>query len=92
MTVTIGNLSFDHSMYDARGDVLYLHRGATQAATDSEGTPEGHVVRFGAGGEVIGITLVTAKRILERDGKIDITVPQHLEPAASSVTSALVAA
>jgi hypothetical protein len=45
MNVTIGNLTFDHSTYDADGDVLYLHIGERQAAADSEQTPEGHVLR-----------------------------------------------
>ena len=71
MTVTIGSLTFDHASYDARGDVLYLHVGDPQEAAGSEETPEGHVLRFDADGEVIGLTIINAKWLLERDHAID---------------------
>jgi hypothetical protein len=50
--VTIGSLIFEHASYDDRGDVLYLHVGARLPAVVSEETPEGHVLRFNAQGEV----------------------------------------
>jgi uncharacterized protein YuzE len=73
MNVTIGNLTFDQASYDADGDVLYLHVGERQAAVDSEQTPEGHVLRFGADGQVIGLTIVNARWLLERDGELVTT-------------------
>jgi hypothetical protein len=39
MTVTIGSLTFDHTSYDSRGDVLYLHVGDRQPAATSDETP-----------------------------------------------------
>lgn len=84
MTVQIGPLTFDHATYDQQGDVLYLHIGEPDAATDSEQTPEGHVLRFDAGGAIIGLTIINAKWLLERDGELIVTLPEqiHVDPAA----------
>ncbi len=84
MTVTIGHLTFDNATYDEQGDVLYLHVGEPQAAADSEETPEGHVLRFDATGKIIGLTIINAKWLLDRDGEIAVTVPEqvHVESAA----------
>lgn len=41
MTVRIGTHEFDHVSYDAKGDVLYLHRGDPRPAAETFGTPEG---------------------------------------------------
>jgi uncharacterized protein YuzE len=92
MTVTIGSLTFDHASYDARGDVLYLHLGDPQEAAGSEETPEGHVLRFDAGGEVIGLTIINAKWLLERDHAINVTVPEHVAVAPDALSEALAAA
>ena len=92
MSVTIDNLTFDHSSYDEHGDVLYLHRGEPQAATDSESTPEGHVVRFDASRRIVGLTIVNARWLLERDGKLQLTLPHHVEVSEATLSPALVAA
>lgn len=76
MVVTIDGLVFDHSNYDADGDVLYLNRGESRVAADGLLTSEGHGVRFGPDGEVIGVTLISVKRLLEQDGYLTITVPR----------------
>jgi len=89
MTVTIGNITFDHATYDERGDVLYLHVGERQAAADALGTPEGHAVRYNATGEVIGITIVNARWLLDRDGKITITIPERVDVSADALAPAL---
>lgn len=89
MSVTIDNVTFDHSHYDAQGDVLYLSRGGRQPAADSEGTPEGHVVRFDADQQIIGITLINARWLLEQQGKIEITLPHHVELSAAALTDEL---
>jgi uncharacterized protein YuzE len=88
MKITIGKMTFDHASYDARGDVLYLHAGEPQAAAESEETPEQHVVRFDQEGQVIGLTIINAKWLLDRDGAIAVTLPElqridaeELEPA-----------
>jgi uncharacterized protein YuzE len=89
MTITIGNLTFDHATYDERGDVLYLHVGERQEAADSLGTPEGHAVRYDGEGAVIGITIVNARWLLDRDGKITITIPERVDVTADALAPAL---
>jgi uncharacterized protein YuzE len=92
MTVTIGSLTFDRASYDARGDVLYLHLGDPQEAAGSEETPEGHVLRFDADGKVIGLTIINAKWLLERDHAINVTVPEHVAVGPDALAEALAAA
>jgi uncharacterized protein YuzE len=92
MIVHVGPYEFDHVSYDSDGDVLYLRRGEQRAAADTFGTPEGHAVRLDESGEVVGITIVNAKWLLERDGKIMITVPNLIETNADDLAAALAAA
>lgn len=92
MSVHVGPYEFDQVSYDAEGDVLYLRRGVQRSAIDTLGTPEGHAVRLDAKGEPIGITIVNAKWLLERDGKIDITVPRLIAPDPDELAQALAAA
>jgi uncharacterized protein YuzE len=92
MTVTIGPLTFDHASYDKQGDVLYLHIGQRQAAADSEQTPEGHVLRFDAAGKIIGLTIVNAKWLLERDGELVVTLPAQVHVAPAAIEAAFATA
>jgi uncharacterized protein YuzE len=91
MTVTIGHLTLDSASYDEQGDVLYLHVGERQAAADSEETPEGHVLRFDAAGRIIGLTIINAKRLLERDGELVVTLPEQVHIAPAALEAALAA-
>jgi uncharacterized protein YuzE len=92
MTVTIGSLTFDHASYDSLGDVLYLHVGDRQPAAVSEETPEGHVLRYNAQGEVIGLTIIDAKWLLQRDHVINVTVPEHVAVSPDTLAEVLAAA
>jgi uncharacterized protein YuzE len=92
MTITIGQLIFDHMTYDAAGDVLYLHVGEPQEATDADETPEGHVVRYGADDQVIGLTLTNVKWLLDRDGSIAVTVPHQVTVEPTMLAPAINAA
>src|ERR1700734_2375261 len=47
-------------------------------AADAVLTPEGHGVRYGPNGEVIGVTIINARWLLERDGHLTIRVPHGL--------------
>jgi uncharacterized protein YuzE len=91
MTVTIGSLTFDHATYDDRGDVLYLHIGERQAAADSEATPEGHVLRFNDRSEIIGLTIIDVKRLLQHDHAINITVPRQVVVSPDALSESLTA-
>ncbi len=84
-TIRIGHHEFDNVSYDADGDVLHLHQGKPVAAAETFGTPEGHAVKFDADGGVIGLTIVNAKWLAERDGRITITIPERIETSASDL-------
>lgn len=89
MTTTLGDTAFDHVDYDADADVLYLHAGEPSSAVDFDETPEGHGLRFDAGGRLVGVTVVGARRLLEDDGRLVVTVPAHLEIDPADLTSVL---
>lgn len=91
VNTTIGPLSFDHADYDAENDVLYLHVGEPQVG-EGEETPEGHVVRYAPGtSRVVGLTVLGARRILERDGHLSVTIPETVETTAENLARALAA-
>lgn len=89
MKVKIDDLVFDRANYDADGDVLYLARGESNAAADAALTPEGHGVRYNADGEVIGVTIINARWLLERDGHLTITLPHAVRVEAGELAAAL---
>jgi uncharacterized protein YuzE len=92
MIVHVGPYEFDQVSYDSDGDVLYLHRGERQEVAETFRTPEGHAVRMDENREVIGITIVNAKWLVERDGKITVTVPSLIETNADDLAAALATA
>jgi uncharacterized protein YuzE len=92
MNIHIGPLVFDHADYDAESDVLYLHVGAPQVA-EGEETPEGHVLRFAPGTQqIVGLTVINARRLLDRDGRLIVTVPERVEASEDELAPALRAA
>ncbi len=92
VNVHIGPLVFDHADYDRDGDVLYLHIGLPQEG-EGEETPEGHVLRFAPGTQrIVGLTVINAQHLLDRDGRLVITVPETVEASAAELAGALRAA
>jgi uncharacterized protein YuzE len=92
VSLRIGTLVFDHADYDQDGDVLYLHVGEPQAG-EGEETPEGHVVRFAPGSQqIVGLTIINARHVIERDGRLVVTVPETVEASADDMAPALEAA
>lgn len=89
MTVKIDDLLFDRVKYDAEGDVLYLGRGPSNRAANGAETPEGHGLRYDAEGQVIGVTLVNAKWLLNRDGYLKITMPHEIRVQPGELAAAL---
>ncbi len=77
MTVTIAGITFDRVVYDAEGDVLYLHVGEPSTAVQFDGTEEGHHVRYGPDGAIVGITLVSPRQLLEQEGELVLTLPEQ---------------
>jgi uncharacterized protein YuzE len=87
--ITIGSVAFDHADYDARNDVLYLHIGEPQEA-EGEETPEGHVLRCAPGSQrIVGLTVLGAQRILDRDGELRVTIPGSVTASADDLAPAL---
>lgn len=89
--ITIGPVTFDRADYDAEHDVLYLHVGEPQKG-EGEETPEGHVIRYAAGtSRIVGLTMLGPRRILERDGRLVVTIPEAIEATADDLAPALAA-
>jgi len=90
--VHIGPLVFDQADYDPDGDVLYLHVGSPREA-EGEETPEGHVLRFEPGPyRVVGLTVINARWLVDRDGRLVVTVPETVEASAAELAQALTTA
>ena len=95
--IRLGKHEFDDVLYDARADVLYLSKGRPVAATETIASPEGHAIRLDESRKIIGITVVNARWLAERDGQIIITIPtnapgaERLETPASQLAEALAA-
>jgi uncharacterized protein YuzE len=92
MTVTIGTTTFDNVDYDAEVDVLYLHVGDPATAVDFDESPEGHGLRFDAIGQLVGVTIVSARQLLDSGQPLVVTVPARLEVDAADLAGALTAA
>ncbi|MGH7749308.1 MAG: DUF2283 domain-containing protein, partial [Candidatus Dormibacteria bacterium] len=71
-------ITFDRVVYDATGDVLYLHIGDPSSAVDFDESPEGHALRYDADRQLVGLTIVNAKWLLDR-GPLAVTIPQRVQ-------------
>lgn len=89
LNIKINGLVFDRANYDADGDVLYLARGGSAEAADASLTPEGHGVRYTNDGQVMGVTIINARWLLDRDGHLTITLPQEAHVDARDLARAL---
>ena len=89
--IKIGRVVFDHVDYDAENDVLYLHVGKPREA-EGEETPEGHVLRFESGTQrIVGLTVLGAQAILDRDGELRLTIPESVKASADDLAPAFAA-
>jgi uncharacterized protein YuzE len=87
MTLTIANTRFDSVVYDEESDVLYLRVPEAEPEALTDATPEGHAISWDGAGRIIGLTIVNAKWLLERDGEVTLTerIPAAtLAPALSA--------
>ena len=78
MKVSFDGIAFDNCFYDRDVDVLYLHSGHSTTATAFDACPEGHHTRYDAAGNLVGITVLNARRLLQRDGVIVVTLPDRV--------------
>jgi uncharacterized protein YuzE len=77
VSVTINGIEFDNVSYYGDGDVLYLWAGQPRKPAYDDASPEGHYLQFGEDGGLIAVTIVNARSIFEREGKITITIPER---------------
>jgi uncharacterized protein YuzE len=92
MSIKFAGITFDRVSYDRDVDVLYLHVGDPGTAVDFDESPEGHHLRFDDQGKLVGITLLHPHSLLERDGRITITIPEHVEEVSPEALNAALAA
>jgi len=78
----------DNVFYDVDGDVLHLHVGEPRSAVSFDESTGGHHLRWEAHGQLVGITILNARRHFERDGKITVSLPD-LEVEASDLEGVL---
>lgn len=76
MSVKIGPYTFDGVTYDAEADVLYLSVGDSAKAVEWDETPDGHGISFDERGDLVGLTIVDARRLVEEsDGELVLELP-----------------
>jgi uncharacterized protein YuzE len=74
--------TFDRVRYDHDADVLYLAQGDPARAVDFDETPEGHAVSFDENGDLVGLTLIDIRRLLdEAQGELRLELPAKASPA-----------
>ncbi len=83
MSVQIGPYIFDRVRYDRDADVLYLATGDPAHAVDFDETPDGHAVSYDSSGELVGLTLIDVRRLLDqvKGGELQIELPAKASPA-----------
>jgi uncharacterized protein YuzE len=81
VSVVIDGIEFDNIDYYREGDVLYLWRGEPRRPASDDASPEGHYLQFGEDGDLIAVTIVNARWIFEREGKVPITLPDRVVEA-----------
>ena len=91
MSLTIGSVTFDRVSYDRDADVLYLSVGDPASAVDFDESAEGHALRYDGEGRLVGLTIVGASTLLQRDDEIVVTPPQ-LRVERGELAAALAAA
>jgi len=77
MSLTIGDIRFTFHDYDPRGDTLFLGVGppSPEDPANTADTAEHHFVEYDEAGNVRAIELMNPRWLLERDGKLPITLP-----------------
>jgi uncharacterized protein YuzE len=92
VNLRIGSVVFDHANYDAEHDILYMRVGEPEPG-EAEHTPEGHAVRYAIGtNRIVGLTIMGPRYILEREGRLTVTLPETVETrSAEDMADALAA-
>lgn len=72
----LGDVAIDHYSYYEEGDVLYLTAGPPRVAADTDESLEGDTLFFDESHRIIGVTIIGARELLEREGCLSITPPR----------------
>jgi hypothetical protein len=59
---------------------------------DFDESPEGHALRFDGAGNLVGVTIVGVKSLIEREDKITITLPEIVRVDSDTLAPAFVGA
>ena len=76
MPIAIAGIDFEFKDYDPRGDTLFLGvRGPSSCEpADTYDTAEGHFVELDDNGSLTAIEFMCPRRLLERDGRLTLTL------------------
>lgn len=88
---TIGGIAFDDVTYDREADVLYLWAGKPRRPAFDDASPEGHYLQFGKNGALIAVTIVNARWLDEKEGKIVVTLPDGSRLESANLGAVLAA-
>ncbi|MEA2231577.1 MAG: hypothetical protein QOD83_1393 [Solirubrobacteraceae bacterium] len=88
MSVRIRAWKLDDVAYNRDADVLYLSIGPPRPGTGEE-TPESHIVRYDDAGELIGITIVGARLLVDAGEPLYVTVSQRSKVSMQELAPAL---
>jgi uncharacterized protein YuzE len=75
---TITTIDFDTAHYDRDADVLYLSVGDPDRAVDFDETPDGHALRYDAKSDLVGITIVGARKLVDEHRDLHVQAPVTL--------------
>ena len=69
-------------------------RVGTLVLCEFDASPEGHALRFDRHGDLVGVTIINARWLLDHDGAITLTIPrpERLRLAPEQLHDALAAA
>jgi hypothetical protein len=77
LPLLLGDAAIDRYSYYEHGDVLYLMVGPPHPAADDDESLEGDTVFFDADGSISGVTMISPRSKLERDGTLNVTLPSR---------------
>ena len=66
--------------------------GDPGTAVDFDESPEGHALRYDAADQLVGITIVNAKWLLDRDGRVTVSAGEPISVDRTALVAAIGAA
>ena len=89
VNLTLGPATFGRLAYDPGAGVIHLQVNAGAPDVHVERCPEGHQVRFDAQGNLVGLSLVGAKGLVERGEPAVITATERIELGPQALATGL---